>query len=155
MGECWERGPFILGSELSRFERKVADYLGVKYVIGVNSGLSALVLSLKAIGIGYGDEVITVANSFVATVAAIELVGATPVLVDVGEDRNLDPNLLESVYTDRTRAIIPVHLAGRPCNMTQIMQFAEQKKIHVIEDAAQLRRQVESCYVGNYNQQGV
>ncbi len=144
-----ESGQFILGNELLKFEENVASYLGNTYVIGVNSGLSALVLSLKALGIGCGDEVITVANSFVATIAAVELVGATPVLVDVGEDRNLDPNHLEAVCTRRTRAIIPVHLAGRPCDMTSIMQFANNRSLYVIEDASQaFGAKWEDCHVG-------
>jgi dTDP-4-amino-4,6-dideoxygalactose transaminase len=150
-----ESGQFILSNELIKFEENVANYLGDTYVVGVNSGLSALVLSLKVLGIGCGDEVITVANSFVATVAAIELVGATPVLVDVGEDRNLDPDCLEAAYTSKTRAMIPVHLAGRPCDMTSIMQFANSRGLYVVEDASQaFGAKWEDCYVGKFSTLG-
>lgn len=132
-----KNGNFILGDEAAAFEQKVAEYLGIKYAVGVNSGFSALVLALKALGIGPGDEVITVANSFVATVAAIELVGATTIFVDVGEDRNMDASLLGEVLTNRTKVIIPVHLAGSVCNMTAIMRFAGENSLYVIEDASQ------------------
>jgi dTDP-4-amino-4,6-dideoxygalactose transaminase len=132
-----KNGSFILGDEAAAFERRVAEYLGTKYAVGVNSGFSALVLALKALGIGPGDEVITVANSFVATVAAIELVGATTIFVDVGEDRNMDAGLLSGVLTNRTKAIIPVHLAGSTCNMTAILRFAVENGLDVIEDASQ------------------
>ena len=103
----------------------------------MNSGLDALILSLRALGIGNGDEVITVPNTFIATIAAIELVGAKTVLVDVDNSYNLDPTLLENAITPRTRAIIPVHLTGNPCEMTAINEIAKKHGVFVLEDAAQ------------------
>lgn len=132
-----ESAEFVLGGEVERFERSFASLVGTEFAVGVNSGLDALILALRALDIGPGDEVITVSNSFVATVAAIDLAGAIPVLVDVGSDRNMDPNRLAAAITTRTKAIIPVHLAGHPANMTAIMDIAKRHNLFVIEDAAQ------------------
>lgn len=131
------RADFILRDDLSEFEKNIASFLGAKYAVGVNSGTDALILSLLAAGIGTGDEVITVAHTFVATIASIVHCGATPVLVDVGDDYNMDVSALEKAITARTKAIIPVHLNGRLCNMEKIMTIAKNHKLIVIEDAAQ------------------
>jgi dTDP-4-amino-4,6-dideoxygalactose transaminase len=132
-----DRGQFILGEEVQEFERRFAALCGVRYAVGLNSGTDALILALKAMGIGPGDEVITAPNSFVASASCIALVGARPVFVDVGEDYNLDPRLLTQAITPRTRAILPVHLTGRPADMEAILAVAQAHGLHVIEDASQ------------------
>lgn len=131
------RGDVILRDQLKRFERNFAALVGTKSAIGVNSGFDALHLSVRAAGIGPGDEVITVAHTFVATVAAIVHSGATPVLIDVGDDFNMDISKLEAAITPRTKAVVPVHLNGRLCRMDQLMAIALQHDLIVIEDAAQ------------------
>jgi dTDP-4-amino-4,6-dideoxygalactose transaminase len=131
-------GQFILGEEVSAFEREVADYLGVKHAIGVNSGTDALVIALDALGIGAGDEVITTAFSFFATAEAISRVGATPVFVDIDLDTfNLDVTAIEAAITPNTKAILPVHLFGRPAAMSQIVHLARTHNLKVVEDCAQ------------------
>ncbi|HHM9108374.1 DegT/DnrJ/EryC1/StrS family aminotransferase [Pseudomonas aeruginosa] len=131
-------GNYILGEEVEAFERAFADYVGSRHCIGVNSGTDALILSLMAMGIGPGDEVVTHANTFYATVAAICLVGATPVLVDADPQTFLmDISQLEASITARTRAIIPVHLFGKCTSMQPILAVAHQHGLKVIEDAAQ------------------
>ena len=132
-----ENGDFILRQDVREFEAGMASRLGVKHAIGLNSGTDALYLSLLALGIGPGDEVVTVAHTFLATVGAIVNCGATPVLVDVGEDHNMDVKLAAQAVTPRTRAIIPVHLNGRMCDMEQVMRLAEAHGLVVVEDAAQ------------------
>lgn len=135
--EVLDHGNFILGKEVQFFEEVFASYCGVRFAVGVNSGTDALFLSLKALGIGRGDEVITVPNSFIATASVIIAAGAKPIFVDVRNDYNIDPCLIELAITPRTRAIIPVHLTGRPADMAPIMEIAVKHGIHVIEDAAQ------------------
>jgi len=131
-------GHFILGPEVQAFEREAADYLGVGHAIGLNSGTDALYIALRSLGIGPGDEVITSPFTFFATAEAISHVGATPVFVDIQEDTyNLDPVLLEAAITRRTKAIIPVHLFGRPCDMDRILALAEAHSLKVVEDCAQ------------------
>ncbi len=132
-----DSGQFILGEEVSRFEREFAKYCQTKYALGIASGTCALHLALEAAGIGRGDEVITAPNSFVASASTIALVGATPVFADIGPDLNLDPNLVEEALTPKTRAILPVHLTGRPAPMTEIMDISRRRNLKVIEDAAQ------------------
>lgn len=133
-----ENGRYILGEEVLAFEREFANYIGVRYAIGVGSGTEALHLALAACDIGEGDEVITVAHTAVATVAAIELSGAMPVLVDVEADYfTLDPNQLEAAITSRTKAIIPVHIYGQPSDLGAIRPIARRHGIRVIEDCAQ------------------
>jgi dTDP-4-amino-4,6-dideoxygalactose transaminase len=132
------RTDWILGAEVDAFERDFAAYCEVPYAIGVDSGLSALELVLRAAGIGPGDEVITAANTFIATVLAISHTGATPVLVDVdAETHALDPDHVAAAVTPRTRAIVPVHLYGHPAEMDAIMAIAEPRGLLVVEDAAQ------------------
>jgi dTDP-4-amino-4,6-dideoxygalactose transaminase len=129
---------FILGNELKTFETNFASYLGVKYACGVNSGTDALVLALKVLGIGRGDEVITPTLSFIATTLAITEVGATPVFVDSDTDTyQIDVSLIEKKITSKTKAIIPVHLYGAPCEIDKIMEIANRHSLRVIEDACQ------------------
>ena len=137
IGEVIDDGNFILGEQVTEFERQFAQLCGVTYAVGVNSGTDALILALKAIGVRSGDEVITVPNSFVASTTCIRVLGARPVFVDVGDDYNIDPNKIADAITATTKAIIPVHLTGRPCNMEPILAIAKEKGIAVVEDAAQ------------------
>jgi len=130
-------GRYILGPELAAFEAEFAAYCGVRHAVGTSSGTSALVMTLQALGMPADAEVATVSNSFVATAAAIVLAGAKPVFADVGEDGNMDPASLEAAITPRTRAVVPVHLAGRPASMREIMRVAERHGLYVVEDAAQ------------------
>lgn len=130
-------GQFILGKELELLEEEVSDLLNVDYAIGVNSGTDALFLSLKALGIGAGDEVITTPFSFISTASSIANVGAIPVFVDIGEDLNINIDLIEEKITSKTKAILPVHLFGQRCNMLKIMEIAKKYDLWVIEDACQ------------------
>jgi dTDP-4-amino-4,6-dideoxygalactose transaminase len=133
-----ESSQFALGTEVDEFEKEFAAYCATRETIGVNSGTSALHLALLAAGVGPGDEVITTPFTFVATVAAILYVGATPVYVDIDpESYNLDPRKLESAITPKTKAILPVHLYGQPADMGPILDTARARGITVIEDAAQ------------------
>lgn len=130
-------GDFILREQLRQFENNIASLVGVKYAVGLNSGTDALYLSLLAAGVGHGDEVITVAHTFLATVGAIVNCGAKPVLVDVKPDFNMSVDDVEAAITPQTKAIIPVHLNGRPCDMEKLMEIAARHNLMVIEDAAQ------------------
>jgi dTDP-4-amino-4,6-dideoxygalactose transaminase len=133
-----ERGQFILGPEVEDFERAFAAYCEMGHAIGVGSGTEALQVALMACGIGPGDEVITVAHTSVATVAAIELVGARPVLVDIDPSRlTMDPDRVQDAVTARTRAILPVHLYGNPADLAPILELAARRGFAVIEDCAQ------------------
>jgi len=126
-------GPFV-----EKFEREYAEFCGADYAIGVGSGTEALWLTLLALGIGRGDEVITVPNTFIATVEAISFAGATPVFVDIDEDYyTMNPELIENAITPRTKAVIPVHLFGQMANMDPIMEIAKKHGLYVIEDACQ------------------
>ena len=132
------KGDFILGGAVGKFEQDFAAFVGAKHAIGVASGTDALHLILRALGIGRGDEVITVANTFIATVEAISYAGATPVLVDCQPDTyQIDPDAVGRAITDKTKAIIPVHLYGQPADMDKIMAIAAARGIAVIEDACQ------------------
>ena len=131
-------GQFILGPEVAAFEQAWADFCGAKHAIGVGSGTDALQLILRALDIGPGDEVITVANTFIATAEAISYTGARPVLVDCEPDHYLiDPAAVAAAITPRTRAIIPVHLYGQPANWDAIAAIAQKHGLALIEDAAQ------------------
>ncbi len=131
------RGDLVLRQQLRDFERNLADFVGVKYAIGVNSCYHALHFSLLAAGVGPGDEVITVGHTFVATVSAIVHTGAKPVLVDVADDYNMAPDRFEAAVTPKTKAVIPVHLNGRVCDMDGISAVAKKHGLAIIEDAAQ------------------
>jgi dTDP-3-amino-3,4,6-trideoxy-alpha-D-glucose transaminase len=132
-----DRGQFILGPEVEEFERSFASYCGTGYAVGVGSGTEALQVALSACGIGPGDEVITVAHTSVATVAAVEMAGARPVLVDIDPSRlTMDPEQIQDAVTARTRAILPVHLYGNPADLAPILEFADLRGLAVIEDCA-------------------
>jgi dTDP-4-amino-4,6-dideoxygalactose transaminase len=138
MRRVLDGGQYILGEEVRGFEAEFAAYVGVSHAVGVGSGTEALHLALVACDIGRGSEVITVAHTAVATVAAIELAGATPVLVDIEPDHyTMDPNQVEAVITPRTRAIVPVHLYGQPADLEPILSLARDHQLRVIEDCAQ------------------
>ena len=137
ISDCLSNGDLVLRHQLRDFERNLADFVGTRYAVGVNSGYHALHFSLLAAGIRAGDEVISVGHTFVATVSAIVHCGATPVLIDVGADYNMDMDCLERAITARTRAVIPVHLNGRMCEMDRLMAIAQRYRLAVIEDAAQ------------------
>jgi len=129
---------YILGPNVQNFEKEAAQYLGAKHAIGCASGTDALHLALVAAGIKEGDEVITSAFTFIATAEAICYVGAKPVFVDIDPKTfNIDPNLIESAITPRTKAIIPVHIFGQPADMHSIMTIAKQHKLKIVEDCAQ------------------
>lgn len=133
-----DRGDFVLGSSVRDFEHEFAAYCGADHAVGVDSGYSALELILRGFGIGPGDEVITAANTFVATAAAIESAGARPRLVDVDpKTYNIDVDLLEAAITPATKAVIPVHLYGQPAAMTGIRRVADEYGLKVVEDACQ------------------
>lgn len=130
-------GRYTLGSQLQAFEEDFAAFCGTRYAVGTSNGTDALQLALLACGIGPGDEVITTPNTYIATAFAISYVGATPVFIDVDSmTYNMNPDLLEAAITERTRAVIPVHLYGQPCEMEPILEIARQHKLKVIEDAA-------------------
>ena|SRR5437867_653522 len=130
-------GRYILGPQLAKLEQKLAEYIGVEHVVGMSSGTCALHLLLKGLGVAKGDEVITVPNSFVATAAAIAVSGGVPVFVDVAEDMNIDPTLIESAVSPRTKGIVVVHLTGRPAKMSEVLKVAQKHHLFVVEDAAQ------------------
>ena len=129
---------FIMGNEVKTFEQEFSAFIGVKHSISVGNGTDALIIALEALGIGVGDEVITTPYTFFATAESIAYVGATPVFVDVDRDTfNMDPKLIERAITERTKAIMPVHLFGLSCDMDPIMDIAERHGLAVIEDACQ------------------
>ncbi len=132
------RSAYISGPEVESLELWFAGYCGVGHAIGVSSGTRALELVLRGLAVGAGDEVITPANTFIATAAAITAAGARPVLVDVDETTgNLDPNRVERAITRKTKAIVPVHLYGRPAAMDEIQAIADRSRLAIVEDAAQ------------------
>lgn len=136
--EVLRSGRFIMGPFVKDFEAKVADFLGVKYAIGVNSGTDALVIGLRAAGIKPGDEVITTPFTFFATAESISIIGAKPVFIDIDPDSfNLDPSKIEDAITGKTKGIVPVHLYGNPAAMGEIMAIARKHNLIVVEDCAQ------------------
>lgn len=133
-----ENCQFILGKEVETFEEEFARYLGVRHAVGVNSGTSALYLTLLALGVGPGDEVITVSQTFIATVEAIFWTGARPVFVDIDEKTyTMDPALIEVALSKKTKGILPVHLYGHPADMDPVLEIARRNKLWVLEDACQ------------------
>ena len=136
--EVLRSGSYILGKNNQALQEELAKYIGVKHTVTLNSGTDALHLALRALDIGKGDEVITVAFTFVATTESIEIVGATPVFVDIDKDTfNMNAKLIEEKITPKTKAIMPVHLYGQPCDMDVIMDVAKRYNLHVIEDCCQ------------------
>jgi dTDP-4-amino-4,6-dideoxygalactose transaminase len=131
-------GRYILGAEVQAFEREFAEFIGARFGVGAASGTDSLYLALKAIGIGPGDEVLTVPHTAVATVAAIEMCGAIPVLVDIDlQTYTMDPNRLKCAVSPRAKALLPVHLYGHPADMTAILAIARDHGLAVVEDCAQ------------------
>lgn len=131
------RGAFILQKDVEEFEQKMASYIGVKHAIGVANCTDGLEIALMAAGIQRGDEVILPSHTFIATAAAVKTVGAEPVLVECGSDHLMDPKSFENAMTKKTRAVIPVQLNGRTCDMDAILSIAEKYHLIVVEDAAQ------------------
>jgi len=130
-------GRFVEGPKIIELEQALAAYAGVNEAVALGSGTDALIFALQVLGIGPGDEVLTAPNSFIASAAAIVLVGARPVFVDVADDMNIDVNLIERAITPRTKAIMPVHLTGRVADMDAICEIAERHGLAIVEDAAQ------------------
>jgi dTDP-4-amino-4,6-dideoxygalactose transaminase len=138
IGRVLDQGDFILGGEVTAFENEFARYCGAKHCVGVGCGLDALTLILRESDIGPGDEVITVANTFIATALAVQHVGATPVVVDCDpETFNIDPDAIRDAVTSRTKAVVPVHLYGQPAQMDAINAIAKEFDLKVFEDACQ------------------
>lgn len=136
--EILSSAQYIMGENVKEFEKEISEYLGVKHSISVGNGTDALIIALKALGIGEGDEVITTPYTFFATAESISIVGATPVFVDVDIDTyNIDPEKIEEKITDKTKAIMPVHIFGQPCDMDEINEIAKRHNLKVIEDACQ------------------
>lgn len=135
--DVMSKGDLIDRGQLKSFEENLAKFVGTKYAVGLNSGYDALHMSLRAAGIGQGDEVIVPAHTFVATCSAVVNVGATPALVDVGKDFNVDVNKIEDAITNKTRAMIPVHLNGYMADMPRVMELAKKYNLVVVEDACQ------------------
>ena len=153
--EVMEAGDLIMRQQLARFEANLATFVGTRYAVGVNSGYDALQLSVRALGLGPGDEVIVPAHTFVASASAVVNHGARAVLVDVGPDHNLDPDLIEAAVTARTRAIMPVHLNGLMADMPRIMNLAGKYDLRVIEDACQsLGAHVDGQRAGSWGDTG-
>ncbi len=132
-----DSGQYILGNETRKFESEFASYLKVKYATGISNGTCALHLSLRVLDLKKDDEVITAPNSFIASASSIALAGAKPVFVDVSKDLNINPELIENAITPKTKAIMPVHLTGRPAKMPLINKIAKKYKLFVLEDASQ------------------
>lgn len=146
-------GDFTLGDAVKEFEKRFADLCGLPYAIGVASGTDALILSLKVLGIGVGDEVITAPNTFVSTVGAITMTGARPVFVDNNDEYNIDVDQIEAAITPRTKAIVPVHLTGNPADMPAIMAIAQRHGLVVVEDAAQaILASIDGQHVGAWGE---
>lgn len=132
------RSWYIEGVEDDKFENIFAEHCSTKYCVGVGNGLDALMLALKALGVGEGNEVVVPSNTYIATALAVTYVGATPVFVEPDiRTFNMDPNLIEPIITDKTKAIMPVHLYGQPCDMEPIMEIAKRYNLYVVEDCAQ------------------
>ena len=137
VNNCLNTGDFILGKSVERFEKNFSKYVGSKYAVGVNSGSDALTLSLKAININYGDEIITCPNSYIATSWAIVAANGTPVFVDCNDEMNIDWKKIRENITKKTKAIIPTHLTGMPCDIDEIEKISKEFKIPIIYDCAQ------------------
>lgn len=137
MLDVCRRGAFILQKECAEFEKNLAEFMGVKYAFGVANGTDAIIIGLRAVGIGPGDEVVLPSHTYIATAASVHFVGAVPVLAECGRDHMLDPSDVEGRITDRTKAIMPVQINGRTCNMSALVEIAEKYGLMILEDAAQ------------------
>lgn len=135
--EALRSGYYVLGDNLKEFENSFANYIGMRYGVGVNSGQDALTLAVRALGIGPGDEVIVQANAYIASVLGITENGATPVFVEPDEFFGIDVSKIEGAITSKTKAILPVHLYGQPCDMQKIFEIAKRNDLFLIEDCAQ------------------
>ncbi|NQT72543.1 MAG: DegT/DnrJ/EryC1/StrS family aminotransferase [Chloroflexi bacterium] len=146
-------GDFTLGTAVTQFEERFAQLCELPYAVGVGSGTDALILSLKALGIGHGDEVITTSNTFIATVGAIAMTGARPVFVDNNDEYTIDVQKIETAITPNTKAIVPVHLTGNPADMSTIMEIAQKHNLVVVEDAAQaILAAIDGRHVGSWGE---
>ena len=146
----FERGDFIMGGAVEQFETEFAELCGARHAIAVANGTDSLILAMKVLGVGPGDEVITAPNSWISSTAAIALVGATPVFADVESDQNISPARIEAAISPRTKAILPIHLTGRCCKMPEILAMGRRHGIPVIEDAAQsILASVDGIQAGN------
>ena len=139
------KGIYVIGEEIDRFEKNISKICNTKYAVALNSGTDALTLGLHLLGVKRGDEVITPPNSFISSTTSIIHLGAKPVFVDVLENQNIDPREIEKKITNKTKAIMPVHLTGRVCDMNEIVKISKKYKIPIIEDAAQ---SIGSSYYG-------
>jgi dTDP-4-amino-4,6-dideoxygalactose transaminase len=149
--ELVKSGEFTLGPYVEAFEKKFAAYVGVKHAIGTNNGTDALILALKAVGVKPGDEVITPPNSFIATTGAIVAAGGRPVFVDCDDRYQIDASRIESAITSKTRAILPVHWAGAPCDIEVILKVAERHGLPVVEDACpSVGARINGRHVGSF-----
>ena len=135
--EVLRSGWYVLGKEVEAFENEWAQYIGAKYCVGIASGLDALWMSFRMLGIGHGDEVIVCANAYIACVMGISINGATPIFVEPDQYDNIDADKIEAAITSKTKAILAVHLYGQACDMTRIMEIAEKYGLRVVEDCAQ------------------
>lgn len=135
--KCYKNGDFVLRDEVFKFEHELSKFLGVKHVIGVNSGTDALRVAYKCLGLKPGDEVITVSHVFIAPIEEIVHWGAKPVLIDVNEDGLMNADLIEKAITKKTVGIVPIHLSGKVCDMDKIMKIAKKHNLWVVEDACQ------------------
>ena len=135
--EVMRKGWYVLGPEVESFEKEFADYCGSKYCVGLASGLDALILAVRILGIGKGDEVLVQGNTYIATVMGITINEATPVFVEPDEYHNIDADKIEEKITKKTKAIMVTHLYGQAANMEKIMKIAKKHKLFVIEDCAQ------------------
>jgi dTDP-3-amino-2,3,6-trideoxy-4-keto-D-glucose/dTDP-3-amino-3,4,6-trideoxy-alpha-D-glucose/dTDP-2,6-dideoxy-D-kanosamine transaminase len=148
-------GDFTLGRKVDEFESKISKLLSAKYVVAVGSGTDAIMLSLKALGIGEGDEVITTPYTFYATIGAIVTAGARPVFVDVKDDYNIDPDLIEKKITKKTKAILVVHWSGRICEMSKISKIAKKYSLKIVEDACHaITAKYKNKFAGNFGNFG-
>ena len=133
----FSKGNYVGGDEIEKFEQNISNKFKIKYCVALNSGTDALTMAMHCCGIGKGDEVITPPNSFIASTATILHLGAKPVFVDVTADQNIDVKKVESLITNKTKGIMPVHLTGRMCDMDAILKISQKHNLVVIEDAAQ------------------
>ena len=149
------KGDFVLRDEVLKFEKKISELLKIKYVVSVNSCTDALLLALTSIGLKRNSEIITVGHTYVATLSAIKHVGFEPILTDISDDFNIDPNKIEKLITKKTKAILPVHLYGHSCEMDKIMKIAKKYNLKIIEDCAQsFGAKFKNKFVGTFGEVG-